>query len=323
MDERQIIALIWKVLADADKLGSSNEDPFDDDVSWLVRKSKQQLMLAKCDMLVSSTDVPKSMSAEQIGMKAMTACVSDFAAKGVLPQFCLVSLALPKKNANEMFVTGLARGLKRASNLYSVKILAGDTNASRSDTVIDCAMFGFASKIVRRNGAKAGDLIGVSGKFGLQPCGLLILQNKATAKDSRFVRKAINAVLNPKAKLECGHKISKFLTSSIDSSDGLGISLYNLAEASGVNIELSTLPLADGVESFAKDNSKDATGLALFGGEEYEIICTYPPSHAKDLSEMGITSIGHAVSKKRTESPIVSFNGETIKRKGWTHFSTG
>lgn len=312
LSEEEIVQILWKTLA------SPKRDPFDDDVAWVhVAKSGDHL-ISKCDMLVSSTDVPKSMDAFQIAMKAVTSCASDFAAKGVTPLYCLVSIALTKKSAKLKFVTDLAKGFKKASDIYGVHILAGDTNASHSEIIIDCSMFGFADRFVRRRGAKAGDLVGVSGPFGLQAAGLSILQGKTWTLDHSFRRKAADTVLKPRARLDISKKISRHLTSAIDSSDGLAISLYHLAEASRVDIEIDLVPIAKGVEDFAKENSLNPVNLGLFGGEEYEIVCTYPKSKEKKLIESGMITLGKVTKKSST--PKAFLEGKVIQRKGWMHF---
>lgn len=322
-DEEGIIRTIWTTLSNRKHAGSPR-DPFNDDVSWIrtTGRSKKYLV-AKCDMLVSSTDVPRRMSPAQIGMKAITSTVSDFAAKGVLPRFCLVSIALPKRSANPRFVQSLSRGLRQASQDYGLRILAGDTNASRSDIILDCAAFGYANKIVKRSGAKIGDIVGVSGEFGLQPAGLLILKGieGAPTHSSRFLRKAVGSVLRPRARIDVGPRISKHLTASIDSSDGLAISLYHLAEASQVDIVLDKVPIAEGVAEFASRVGRNASDLALFGGEEYEIVCTYDKSKAPILRRHGIIAIGR-VERKMMEggAPRVTLDGAVVRRRGWTHF---
>ncbi len=225
LDEETIIRILWG------GFGKTSRDPFDDDAAWLSNQRGKKYLVGKADMFVAETDAPPQMSPQQIAEKSILACVSDLAAKGVSPKYCLISLGLPKRMATESFVTSLARGFAQAEADYKLRIIGGDTNATSVDLVIDCSLFGFSNSLVFRRGAKPRDLIGVSGKFGAPPAGILILLKKATSNQPTFEKIAIDSVLEPRARLDIGVKASKFLTSCIDSSDGLAISLYHLAES--------------------------------------------------------------------------------------------
>ena len=129
---------------------SGQKDPFDDDVTW-TRNSPKKLLVSKCDMLVSFTDVPPTMTPTQMAKKAIVSGVSDLAAKGVKPSHCLVSLGMPKRYSTTNFVEGLARGFRAAGREYGFRILGGDTNATSSDIVIDVLLFGYSDRVVPRN----------------------------------------------------------------------------------------------------------------------------------------------------------------------------
>jgi thiamine-monophosphate kinase len=316
LDEEDIIELIWK------KIGSfGKQDPFDDDAAWISNISKK-FVVAKSDMLVATTDAPSQMTAAQIARKSIVSCVSDFAAKGVEPSFCLVSLGLPRKKVSRAYLNDFASGFASAQKEYRLKIIGGDTNATTSDPVIDCTIFGFSNSIVQRSGAKPGDIIGVSGSFGHQAAGFLVLLGKAKSKDSLFKKLAIDSVLNPNARLKLGIKASHFLTSCIDSSDGLAISLYHLAESSKVKFVLDRIPVSHGLEDFAVDNKMKSSDLAFFGGEEFELVCTFDPKHEEVLSRLGIRSIGSVDRLSSRERPSVVCSGKKVKRNGWVHFKS-
>ena len=313
LDEEAIIKTLWT------KLSRKGKDPFDDDVMW-VRNSSGKLVISKIDMLVTSTDVPEGMSTAQIAKKAVVSCISDFAAKGLKPSFCLVSLGLPKRLANAEFISDLAAGFAAAQKEYNVKILGGDVNETKFDGVIDCAGVGFADRIVLRRGARKGDLIGVSGRFGYQAAGLLILKGKARSETKSFRRKAIRSVFNPKARLGFGISVPRYISSSIDSSDGLAISLHHLAEASGVNFELDYLTTDYQLDRFASINGIDVNDLILFGGEEYELVFTFPPKYRGRLSKEGMITIGKVVETKARSKPRVLYRLKPVPKKGWIHF---
>jgi thiamine-monophosphate kinase len=314
LNEEESIDLIWKVLSASRRA----VDPFSDDVSWYPNKRGGKVVV-KSDMFVSGTDAPPGMTPEQMSAKAITGSVSDFAAKGVRPLYALTSIALPRANSTHSFILSLAKGMANACKIYGIKILGGDTNESETDVTINCSCFGFARRIVTRRGARAGDLIGVSGEFGLQRAGLDILLKGARAGPG-FKRSAINSLMNPRARLSLGLGLAPYISSSTDSSDGLAISLYHLAEASNLNFELSRIPICNGVEEFAAQNGLKAEELALFGGEEYELVFTFNRKYERKLSKMGARIIGRVLSKvPKSSRPSVTFESRTVERRGWIH----
>src|SRR5438445_5140758 len=222
-------------------------------------------------MLVGKTDVPKGMTYRQAAGKAVAACVSDFAAKGVAPDSFLISLGLPR-GTSEREVTGLAEGFADAAREWKVRLVGGDTNEA-DDLVIDCTMLGFGAAITPRGGAKAGELVLTTGEFGLSSAGLKILLEGAKAEPG-FREVAVGRVLKPTPRLELGVAISRYLTASIDSSDGLATCLYSIAGMSQVGIALTRLPFGKGLEKFARMNGYSLEELVLYGGEEYEIVGT-------------------------------------------------
>ena len=313
LDEESIIKILWGKIGRAKK-----RDPFDDDAAWVPNSSRKRFVVTKADMLLATTDAPPQMSPKQLARKSVVSCVSDFSAKGVKPLYCTVSIALPKECAVREYVSGLAEGFSAAEKEYGVTIVGGDTNVTRGDTAIDCSIIGFADKVVPRKGAKAGDLVGVSGTFGLPPAGLLLLAGKAKTSDKSFELAAVDSVLNPNARLEVGLKASDHLTSCIDSSDGLALSLYHVAESSRVEIRLEKVPLSEGVLAFSKINGLSANDLGLFGGEEYELVATYHQREEKALSKLGFITIGTVQASK--DKAAVVLDSELVPRRGWIHF---
>jgi len=296
---------------------------FDDDVSAIPLSSKTWIIV-KTDMLVGSTDVPPRMTIQEAARKAVVATVSDFAAKGVKPQALMVSLGLPAP-VKKKTVQDIARGLGQAAREYKCKIIGGDTNQS-DDLVIDIAGIGFASPktIVRRNGARPGDIIAVTGPFGKPSAGLRILLSKEK-KDSAKYPSLVRAVRRPKARLTEGITLARShaATSSIDSSDGLAWSLHQIAQSSKVGINLDTIPIAADVQRFAKEHRLSALELALYGGEEYELVVTIKPERLHDLKKhvQSLTRIG--VVENESFGVVVQFDEKRIeiKERGWEHFA--
>jgi len=296
---------------------------FRDDVSAFAL-SDGKVAVLKTDMLVGSTDVPPGMTMRQVGWKAVVANVSDLAAKGVRPLAGLVSLGLPSQ-MTEREIRDLATGLRESSDAYGFHLIGGDTNESE-DLSVSIALFAIANRkqLVLRRGAEPGDLVAVTGDFGSTAAGLLaVLRMKK--KPKQLPRPLYDAVFNPRAQLQLGLRLmaSGAVTSSIDSSDGLAWSLHELASSSRVGFRIDRLPISLAARQFAERHELDAQKLALYGGEEYQLILTVrrgklrPAMRAARgrLNFIGeVTSKSHGIRLRRDNSLV------QIPRKGWEHF---
>lgn len=195
---------------------------------------------AKTDTVVESTDIPPKMKLVDAARKSIIACVSDFAAKGIKPQYGIVSVNISKSTSNSKIVE-IADGFKKACIEYDISILGGDTNEGK-EIVLNVCIFGKADKIVHRREAKKGDLIFVTGPFGYTSAGLnMILSNEKI--ENTFTRKLIKTFLKPKPKLSFGLKNKKYFSSSMDSSDGLSTTLNELSKQSRKKFIINKIPV--------------------------------------------------------------------------------
>jgi thiamine-monophosphate kinase len=323
LGERRIIEIIQ---AHLDQMPAMPV-PFGDDVS-ACELANGNLAVLKTDMLVDKTDVPKGMTLWQAARKAVVMNVSDFAAKGVKPTAMLASLGLPE-NLTEKDIVEIGEGLNAGAREYGAYIIGGDTGEA-SDVVIAILLFGMAEKdrLMLRKGANPGDIVAVTGAFGKASAGLKILVNNS--KPPEDAKKAlVDSVLMPHARLKEGLALcqTKAVSAAIDSSDGLAWSLHELAKASQVGILIESLPIAKEVEKFAVDNKLDAETLALYGGEEYELVLTVKPQlwrkADKAVEKTGgkLLQIGRVTAEKGI---MLKIGGKTkpIRSNGYEHFKT-
>ncbi|MGA2310519.1 MAG: thiamine-phosphate kinase [Candidatus Bathyarchaeia archaeon] len=323
LGERKIIQIIQSHLDLMPKMPV----PFGDDVS-ACDIGNGNLAILKTDMLVSKTDVPPGMTLWQAARKAVVMNISDFAAKGVKPKAMLVSLGLPK-GMGEKAVEELAGGLNAGAREYGAYVIGGDTGEA-SDLVISLSLFGTATKseVILRSGARPGDFLAVTGFFGKTSAGLkILLHNLDVPKKLRKV--LVESVLLPRARLKEGLALRRAgaVSAAIDSSDGLAWSLHEVARASNVGFTVDKLPIAREAERFAEDNNIDPVELALYGGEEYEIILTVKPSlwsaaeKAVRRARGRLLQIGTVTAKK---SVLFKTNGKKriIRPRGYEHFET-
>jgi len=316
--EREIIRILTGVF------GKSFKFPlcFNDDVAT-IPSGRGSWIVLKSDMLVGSTDVPPGMSLWQAARKAVVATVSDFAAKGVKPLALIVSLGLPV-SLGRRGIREIGLGLDKGAREYGCPIIGGDTNQS-DELIIDCMGAGEADprKLVRRDGARPGDVVAVTGEFGKAAAGLRILLSGKKSTLSRN-QALTNAVLLPKARLDEGVALASSggVTSSIDSSDGLAWSLHQLARASRVRFFLETLPIAREAVGFGDAYGVSPARLALYGGEEYELVVTIGREALARVKRRvpSLIPIGRVFNGPPTVSAKIGGKSFPVAPRGWEHF---
>ncbi len=324
LGEHKIIEIIQNHLTTMPNIAVS----FGDDVSAL-NITDTQVAVLKTDMLIAKTDVPKTMSLYQAARKAIVMNVSDFASKGVQPQVALVALGLTR-GCTEKDVENIARGLDDGARQYGAYIVGGDTNEAQ-DLTISVMLYGTAekAKLMLRSGAKAGDILAVTGPFGKPAAGLHALLEELKAPGEVVGEKLLEAVFLPKAQLSDGLALAKSgaVSASMDSSDGLAWSLHELGRLSKVGFTLTEVPVAKEAAAFAKGNGLDALDLALYGGEEYELVLTVKPqmwsAAEAAVKTVGgqLLAIGRATENKEI---LIDANGERriVEARGWEHFKS-
>jgi thiamine-monophosphate kinase len=312
LDEREIIKIFQKRFGKSNFLG--------DDVE--VLKIGSSKIIVKSDMLVANTDVPKGMKISDIARKSIVSCVSDFACKGVKPSFATIALAIPRGFTRNM-INQLASGFASASKEFGLKIVGGDTNQGQ-DLVIEVSMFGeYNKKMPSRGGANIGDIILTSGPFGYSSSGLKIILEKYKA-NQLFLKKCKKQVMHPVPKLQFGLQASKYFSSSMDSSDGLSITLNDMSEQSKHRFVIFGFPTKYDVIEFAARNKIDLKDLVFCGGEEYEMVFTVSPLYLQRIQNIAkklkvpLFVIGY-VTKGKDVVLMEKFKPKKIKRCGWVH----
>lgn len=288
LDEIEIIAKFQTVFG--------NKNFVSEDVElFSIGKTKA---IVKIDTLVESTDIPPQMTLRQAARKSVVACVSDFAAKGIRPSFGIISVNLPL-NISRSQLSQITSGFKHASKEFGIKFLGGDTNQGK-EFVFNVCIFGKAKNFVKRQGAKKGDLVFVSGPFGLTGVGLYLLLRKVKTRDTLY-KTATRSVFWPKPRVKFAILAKKFLTSAMDSSDGLSTTLNEMARQSKCKFVLHRIPTMDKISQFSKQRKINLEKFVFHTGEEYEFAFTVPKKY-----KSFITKIARA-----TKTPIIEIGEVT------------
>jgi len=279
-------------------------------------------IIAKIDTMVQSTDIPQKMELSDAARKSIIACVSDFASKGVKPQYGIISINLPK-SISKKEVKDIAKGFKKACEEYEISIVGGDTNEGK-EIVFNICILGNSNQIITRKGANEKDVIFTTGPFGYTSVGLDILLNNKK-KISTLIKKSIKTVTNPKPRLNYGLRNKKYFTSAMDSSDGLSTTLNEMSKQSKKKFIINKIPIDINLNNYLKKQNKDLNKAVFHGGEEYEFVFTIPSKYKKiiiknaKLLKTPIIEIGYVTFGKGV---YLEDKGKKIRLKdlGWKHF---
>ncbi|MEL7535677.1 MAG: thiamine-phosphate kinase [Pseudomonadota bacterium] len=246
------------------------------------------LLVTATDTLVAGVHFPLDEPAAAVGYRAVAVNVSDFAAMATRPRWFTLALTLP--NADSEWLQSFSAGLRDAALVNDITLVGGDTTRGPltiSLTVLGCAP---TESIRRRDGAKAGDTLLVSGPLGDAAGGLRLLETGTV--DTGAERHLVERFRRPPSRWRLAVRAAPQLHAAIDVSDGLLADLAHLATASGVAAEVDAgrLPCSD--ELLERFGEGDALRFALTGGDDYELLVAAPASAVAELETLGFIAIG-------------------------------
>ena len=270
--------------------------------------------MATTDMLHRQTDFPEIMNPWQMGWMAVAVNLSDIAAMGGEPAGLLMAVGLPPE-ADLYFIDELFSGFRDCAAYYGTRILGGDTDSHQELTLTGTAL-GWVEKelVLRRSGARPGDLLCTTGSLGGAGGGLYAWQEERL--DSPLIEK----LLEPEPRLAEGRALAKSgsVTAMMDSSDGLALSLSDLSAASRVGFVVyeERLPLAEGLEEMV--GLDRAVEMALGAGGDFELVYTVGREKLEAARQAcQLTVIGEVVK----EGIWMERDGERMRleAKGYEH----
>ncbi len=302
-----------------------------------LRIAPATLLLATTDMLIEGVHFDLSYTDfYSLGWKSAAVNLSDIAAMGGVPRFCLTSLGIPSRISVER-ISDFYRGFNALARTHKTILAGGDTCFSRNSLVISVTVLGEAKKrtVLTRSGARRGDKIFVTGTLGDSGAGLEILKSgvrdnkrekRGEGRETRDVKNLIQKHLRPAPRVAEGRKIALAgcASSMIDISDGLSSDLAHICGASGAGalIFSDAIPLSESLLKSSSQLSKPPLHYALSGGEDYELLFTVPPGEIRKLHTLGIalTEIGEVTRTRKMLIVDVRGKRKPLKATGYNHF---
>jgi len=267
-----------------------------------------------------------------LGWKSIAISISDVVAMGGKPVAALLGLGLTGDEPVS-FVDEFYDGAIAICQSMGTLLLGGDTVRSPIGLMVSSVVIGIVEgEPFRRNGAKVGDEIIVTGFLGESAAGFWLLeQNISAAQTDPMLSKCIERFRRPTPRLNAIPILHSFpVHAAIDISDGLVIDAQRMAAASKVQIviDLPNLPLSQALKEAAIVVDKDAMALALTGGEDYELLISVPSSVSSEICkvlvangipahQIGLVSAAHEDGKvlgKQLDGMLKTLSG------GFQHF---
>ena len=320
--EDRLIARFFKPLAtDPGALGLADDAAF-------IRPPPGCDLVLKTDAIIGGVHFFPEDAAGDVARKALRVNLSDLAAKGAKPLGYLLSLALPQE-IGEAWLTKFAEGLRADGEFYACPLFGGDTDRTPGPVTISVAMFGSVpgGAMVRRAGARPGDLVFVSGSIGDAALGLALRKGAAWKLTDAQRQHLSSRYLLPQPRMMLADAVRAHAAAAMDISDGLAGDLTKLCRVSEVaaTVEAARVPLSDAAKAVIAADA-GALETALTGGDDFEILCAVPPQKAAgfraaaEAAAVPVTEIGAIAAGEGARFLDAGGKPLAFKRASFSHF---
>jgi thiamine-monophosphate kinase len=273
---------------------------------------------------------------KHLGYKSVIVNLSDVCAMNAVPTQILLGLGFSNRFSVEA-LDEFYEGVYAACEQYGVDLVGGDTATSQKGFIISCTAIGevAAEKFVKRNGARKGDLLCVSGDLGAAYLGLtllereklIFLENPKVQPDLEDEKYVIGRLLKPEARKDIVEFFSNndlLPTAMIDVSDGLSSEILHICKQSKVGCVLyeEKIPIAEDTKMAAFKFNLDPTACALSGGEDYELLFTISQDHYDKISKNHDISVIGYITDEEAGAHIITKGGSKhpVTAQGWNAF---
>ena len=297
------------------------------DDAALVKPSRGQVLAVAADMLVGGRHFFMDADPASVGHKALAVNLSDMAAMGAVPRWATLGIALPK--ADERWVAAMSKGFMKLARRHGVDLIGGDTTKGPLNLCVQIIGEVPARLALRRDGAKPGDDIWVSGTLG-DAALAVAAKNKLIKLKSAELKQAMRLLDWPMPRIALGMALRGIARSAIDVSDGLVADLGHVCERSKVAamVALQALPVSPLMRRY-RDSPAGLAAL-IGGGDDYELCFTAAPAkraaveRAASRSRTRVTRIGRVIRAPEGVCRVAVVDDDglpvAIRQKGFDHF---
>lgn len=304
------------------------------DDAAIISSPESKSICMSMDVLHEGVHFPASADPTSLGQRALAVNISDLAAMSAEPLCFTLGLSMP--TVNEEWLRGFSAGLAELAKKYNCPLVGGDTTSGPLSIAIQVQGLVEKSEAAVRSGAKVGDFIYVTGELGngalaLQAMGINVKFADDFSPELNALSDGDLSYLNrqfytPEPRIEFALAAATLLTSAIDISDGLTGDIGHILRASGVGAEINVERLPYGAALQKSCSREDCIAAALYGGDDYELCVTVPPSQAKELEAIAasqnlrLTKLGEITADK--DFLLIHENGkrEFAALQSYTHF---
>lgn len=299
------------------------------DDAALIKVRSGHVLAVSADMLVEGRHFFKGADPEALGHKTLAVNLSDLAAMGATPRWATLALALPQ--ADEAWLAAFSRGFMRLARKHSVDLIGGDTTRGPLNLCVQIMGEVPANKALRRDAARVGDEVWVSGRLGDAALTVAVRSGQKTLTEQSL--ELIHRRLDwPVPRVELGLALRGIAHAAIDISDGLLGDLAHICERSRVAalLDLNRLPVSRTMRPLR--DKPEGRRYVLTGGDDYELCFTAPLSRRADVYTAGaqarvaVTPVG-CIAAPRAGDPLVRVfcgEGEEVDvtgLRGFDHFN--
>ena len=314
--EREAIALLSRIFDRGQPIGLGHDCGV---VEW-----GEDYLVITTDVVNPRTHIPEGARADQVGWYVVAVNLSDVAAAGARPLGFVAALSLPPSTDVD-FLKGLAQGMEACAREFGIAILGGDTKEADVMSLAGTAVGRVRKdRVLLRKGARPGDALVVTGDLGRAGLAYAQLAEPATRAEG------LEQLLHPYPRVREGQAFSEsgVVTSCMDISDGLGLSLAEMAAMSGLSyaVEWEKVPLYNPLEALPPERAKE---FALYTGGDFELVATVRPEAVGELAARlnephrgvhhALTVIG-TVGKAGPNLLEIGGKKEPLLARGWEHF---
>ena len=288
-----------------------------DDAALLAPPPGRQLVVT-ADTLNDGVHFPRGTSPADVGWKALAVNLSDLASMGAEPAWCTLSLSLPQ--SDPAWIEGFLDGFLDLAGQHDIALVGGDTTRGPLSIAVTAMGLVEPGRALRRDGARVGDEVWVTGTLGDAAGGLALLDREPVP--------ALRARLDrPTPRVDAGRVLTGIATACVDVSDGLLADLGHVCARSHVaaRIDVDALPASAALMEVIGE--ADRIALQASGGDDYELCFTAPADAGADIgavsAQLGlrITRIGRIVAGEGVHPVDAKSQPWSSPRRGYDHFA--